>query len=130
MTAEWTDLPTKEKGKDVVYTVEEYDVPKGYRATVSDTSVSEDKMTATVTNTYSKTPIFGEDVIYVDPLNPNGKMVLTPKQVDKSKVNTGDDNMLYVWIWILLLSAAALVMTAMKRNRDMNGRYDGFRPKH
>ena len=82
MTAKWTDLPTSEDGKPVVYTVEEYDVPQGYKASVSDTSVSGEDMTLTVTNTYSETPAFGEDVIYVDPLNPKGKMVLKSNTYD------------------------------------------------
>ena len=50
------------------------------------------------------------------------------KSVDKSNVNTGDENMIYVWLWILLLSAAALVITAMIRNRTFD-RTDGYKPR-
>ena len=255
MTAEWTGLPTMEKGKSVVYTVEEFDVPAGYRASVGNAERDDDNnYTVTVTNTYSETPVFGEDVIFIDPLNPAGKMALksttydthaeaqtaannktgapanpkhsgykftgwavnydtngnfvlvatysqkpvkenttsyidpqsgepllvsevtdnpdsvkppkdpkhpnlvfigwkkvtdasgntiyvaeygcecsngspNPKSVDKSRVNTGDDNMLYVWIWILLLSAVSFVLTAMMRNRSFS-RTDGYKPRH
>ena len=57
----------------------------------------------------------------------------SPKTVDKSRVNTGDDNDLYIWIWMLMMAAAAFVATAMMRNRDFSvafGRSDNYRPKH
>ena len=79
MTVTWEDLPTREKGKDVVYTVEEVDVPKGYTPAVG--NVDEDG-NVTVTNTYSDTPAFGEDVIYIDPLNNAGSMVLKSTSYD------------------------------------------------
>ena len=58
---------------------------------------------------------------------------VSPKSVDKSNVDTGDNNDLYIWIWMLMMAAAAFVATAMARNRDLYGafgRTDDYKPKH
>ncbi len=79
----WTGLPTRVGGKDVAYTVQE-DAVSGYVSSVSDVkkkSGTNNEFTVTVTNTLAEkmTPVSPDksgDVIFIDPKNPDGKMVL------------------------------------------------------
>jgi hypothetical protein len=78
LTVRWNDLPSVEKGEDVVYTVRE-DAIEDYNTHVSDTEIDEDnnEMKITVTNEF-KDPEKDKvgDVIYVDPRGDSGKMVV------------------------------------------------------
>ncbi len=85
LTVTWKNMPSTENGKTVVYTVKENEID-GYKSTVSDTTVDNEKLTMaiTVTNEYQKkdeptpTPSDGDKLtlIYVDPAAKDAKMIL------------------------------------------------------
>ena len=55
----------------------------------------------------------------------------TPKDVDKSKVDTGDDAMLTVWQLLFVMAISFLILTAMIRKRAMETNVnDSYKSKH
>ena len=74
MSYEWKSQPTYRGGKDITYEVTEDEI-KEYTMTGNDFE-TDDKgnYTFTITNTYGH--VASHDVIYVDPKNPDGKMII------------------------------------------------------
>ncbi|MBP3894899.1 MAG: Cna B-type domain-containing protein, partial [Mogibacterium sp.] len=84
MSYTWDNLDATYKHQAVSYTVEERNIPEGYTASVGDTRKVEGKdneFTIEVTNTYHEV-IPSEDVIYVDPKNASGRMVVKSTTYD------------------------------------------------
>ena len=82
-TAAWTDLPVYQAGKKITYTVEEANVPAGYKATVNGDTITNTHTPATIAKTVTKQWVDHDNQDGIRPttitvnLLANGKVVKT-----------------------------------------------------